>query len=380
MGLMDFIKGQFIEVIEWTDSSADTIVYRFPVANKEIKMGAMLTVRESQVAVFVNEGILADVFYPGLYELNTENMPVLTKLKSWKYGFNSPFKAEVYFVNTKQFLDQKWGTQNPVFLRDKEFGQLRVSARGTFSYRVIDPAKFMREHFGTRAIYKTDELEAVFRAYIVQHMKDTIVEAQISIMDVGGQLIEFSVKVKESVKEKFDQFGLEIVDLIVEDITLPERLTESYDKGADVALMGEDRYAKIRALDALNSASENEGGGFAGMGAGMGAGAAIGNIMGQAFGQNQQGQNQQNQQTVHNQNNFPCPNCNTPVQQGTKFCPNCGQSTAPQKAICVKCNSEINPGTKFCPECGASQELVCSNCGKKLTAGAKFCPDCGNKV
>lgn len=379
MGLMDFIKGQLIEVIEWTDSTSDTIVYRFPVANKEIKMGAMLTVRESQAAVFVNEGVLADVFYPGLYELNTENMPILTKLKSWKYGFNSPFKAEVYFVNTKQFLDQKWGTQSPVLIMDPQFGQAKLSARGKFSYRVVDPAKFMREQFGTKAVYKTNELEDTFRSYIVQYMKDTIAESKISLIDIQGQLIEFSGKVKENIKEKFDQFGLEIVDLMVEDISLPEELMAAFDKGASIGLMGGmDRYTKIRALDAMNSAAENEGGGFAGMGAGMGAGAAIGNMMGQVFSQNQQGQ--QNQQPVQNQQTSPCPKCNNPVQQGTKFCPNCGQSMVPQKATCVKCNNEINPGTKFCPECGASQDLSCSNCGTKLNAGTKFCPDCGNKV
>lgn len=378
MGLMDFIKGQLIEVIEWTDSSSDTIVYRFPVANKEIKMGAMLTVRESQAAVFVNEGVLADVFYPGLYELNTENMPILTKLKSWKYGFNSPFKAEVYFVNTKQFLDQRWGTQSPVIVKDPEIGQVRITARGKFSYRVVDPAKLMREHFGTKAIYKTSELEETFRSYIVQYMKDTIAEAKISLFDLGGQLIEFSAKVRNNIKEKFDQFGLEIVDLVVEDINLPPELLEAFDKGAGIGLAGGmDAYTKIRTLDAMNSAAENQGG-FAGLGAGMGAGAAMGNMMGQMFNQNPQAQ--PNPQPVQNQPTVSCPKCGTAVQQGTKFCPNCGQNMAPQKATCIKCNHEINQGAKFCPECGASQDASCSNCGKKLEPGAKFCPDCGNKV
>jgi len=378
MGLMDFIKGQLIEVIEWTDSSSDTIVYRFPVANKEIKMGAMLTVRESQAAVFVNEGVLADVFYPGLYELSTANMPILTKLKSWKYGFNSPFKAEVYFVNTKQFLDQRWGTQSPVMVRDPQFGQVRLTARGKFSYRVTDPAKFMKEHFGTKAIYKTSELEDTFRSYIVQYMKDTIAESKLSLFDIQGQLIEFSVKVRENIREKFEQFGLEIVDLVVEDISLPEELAKAFDQGASVGLAGGmDAYTKIRTLDAMNSAAENQGG-FAGLGAGMGAGAAIGNMMGQAFSPNQQPQ--QNPQPVQNQPTVPCPKCNTSVQQGAKFCPNCGQSMAPQKATCVKCSKEIDSGVKFCPECGAPQDVSCSNCGTKLSPGAKFCPDCGNKV
>lgn len=377
MGIMDFIKGQLIEVIEWTDSSSDTIVYRFPVANKEIKMGAMLTVRESQAAVFVNEGILADVFYPGLYELTTQNMPLLTKLKSWKYGFNSPFKAEVYFVNTKQFIDQKWGTQNPVPIPDPKFGQVEIRARGLYSFRVVDPSKFMRELFGTRASYKTEDITNTFRTYIVQYLKDTIAEAKLSFFDLQTQLIEFSKKVKDNVMEKFDQFGLEIVDLTIEDLSLPEELREAYMQGSKIGLMGGmDTYTKIRALDAMNSAAENQGNGsFAGMGAGMGAGAAIGNMMGQVFSNNQQGQQPaQNPQTV------PCPNCNAPVQPGVKFCPNCGKSTAQQKVPCVKCNGEIAPGSKFCPECGASQDLACGNCGTKLTPGTKFCPDCGNKV
>lgn len=380
MGIMDFIKGQLIEVIEWTDSSADTIVYRFPVANKEIKMGAMLTVRESQAAVFVNEGVLADVYYPGLYELNTENMPVLTKLKSWKYGFNSPFKAEVYFVNTKQFIDQKWGTQSPVPVADPQFGQVEIRARGVFSYKVVDPAKFMREVFGTNASYKTEDIANTFRTYIVQNLKVTIAKSKLSLFDLQAQLVEFSKDVKEDVMEKFDQFGLEIVDLMVEELSLPEELLEAYRQGSKIGLMGGmDVYTKIRTLDAMNSAAENEGGGsFAGMGVGMGAGAAIGNMMGQVFNNNQQ--NPQNPQPVQNQKTFPCPKCNSPVQQGAKFCPNCGQSTEPQKAACVKCNNEIASGAKFCPECGASQDISCSKCGTKLSPGTKFCPDCGNKA
>lgn len=156
MGIFDFITNEFIEVIEWTDQSVDTMVYRFPVADNEIKMGAQLTVRESQAAIFVNEGQIADVFTPGRYELTTQNMPILTTLKSWKYGFNSPFKAEVYFVNTKQFIDQKWGTVNPVMLRDAEFGMLRLRAFGNYSYRITDPVKFMKEIFGTSGVFDTE--------------------------------------------------------------------------------------------------------------------------------------------------------------------------------------------------------------------------------
>ena len=150
MSIMDFIKSELINVIEWTDASSDVMVYRFPVHDNEIKMNAQLTVRESQAAIFVNEGQLADVFSPGRYELTTQNMPLLTTLKSWKYGFDSPFKAEIYFVNTKQFTERKWGTMNPIMMRDPDFGMLRLRAFGIYSFRVTDPAKFMKEVFGTR--------------------------------------------------------------------------------------------------------------------------------------------------------------------------------------------------------------------------------------
>jgi membrane protease subunit (stomatin/prohibitin family) len=172
LGVLDFIKSQFIEVIEWTDDTTDIMVYRFPVQNKEIKMGAQLIVRESQSAVFVNEGVITDVFGPGRYQLVTQNMPVLTKLKSWKYGFNSPFKAEVYFINTKQFTDQKWGTSNPIMMRDKEFGMLRLRAYGIFSFKVTDPVVFLKEVFGTNQQFDTES--------IANQLKHSVV------MGVGG--------------------------------------------------------------------------------------------------------------------------------------------------------------------------------------------------
>lgn len=375
MGLMDFIKGQLIEVIEWTDSSTDTIVYRFPVAGKEIKMGAMLTVRESQVAVFVNEGTLADVFFPGMYELSTSNMPLLTKIKSWKYGFNSPFKAEVYFVNTKQFMDQRWGTQTPVYIKDPEYGNIKVSARGKFSYRVVAAEKFMREFFGTREIAKTKDLEEKFRSDIVQYLKDAVAESKKSLIDLQGELIEMGVQVKQKIAVKFDELGLEIVDLTVEAIVLPEKLDAAFEAGSSINLMGGmETYKTTRTLDALNSAAENKTG-VSGMGIGMGAGAALGNVMGQMFNQNPQ-----NQQSVQNQPTVQCPKCSAQIQAGVKFCPNCGQNTAPQGVACVNCNKQISQGTKFCPECGAAQEVKCGKCGASIKGGTKFCPECGNQI
>ena len=185
MGLFNFIKSQFIDVIEWSDTTTDTMVYCFPVQNKEIKMGAQLTVRESQAAIFVNEGQVADVFGPGRYELSTQNMPVLTKLKSWKYGFDSPFKADVYFVNTKQFTDQKWGTSNPIMMRDREFGIIRLRAFGIFSFRVSEPVVFLKEIFGTNQVFDTDSITGQLKRSLISGISDLLGETNIAAIDLA---------------------------------------------------------------------------------------------------------------------------------------------------------------------------------------------------
>src|ERR1043165_6593739 len=190
MGLFDKLKGEFVDIIEWTDSSNDTMVWRFPRYQNEIKMGAKLTVRESQVAVFVNEGQMADEYKPGRYKLETQNLPILTTLKGWKYGFNSPFKAEVYFVNTKNFTDQKWGTKNPIMLRDAEFGPIRLRAFGSFALKITDAAKFIKEIAGTQAHFTTEEVVEQLRNLIVTRFTDAIGESKIPALDLAANYDE----------------------------------------------------------------------------------------------------------------------------------------------------------------------------------------------
>ena len=346
-GIKNFIKNQLIEVIEWTDSSMDTVIYRFPVANKEIKMGAMLTVRESQAAVFVNQGELADVFGPGLYELSTNNMPVMTKLQSWKYGFNSPFKAEVYFVNTKQFLDQKWGTQSPVPMLDPMFGQIEVRARGTYSFKVSDPAKFMREVFGTKESLKTSEIASQLRSYIIQYIKDTMAESKLSFFDLQANLVEFADKVRENLSAKLETLGMDMMSLAIEDFSMPEELMEAYREGAKYNLIGGfDRHVKKETLKALNTAAANEGG-MAGLGTTIGAGVFLGNMMKETFSPVQQNPNASEKAL--------CPHCGTAIAVNSKFCSNCGKPVVAETVACVKCNAEIPKGSKFCMSCGAPQ-------------------------
>jgi membrane protease subunit (stomatin/prohibitin family) len=371
MGIKDFIKSQFIEVIEWTDSSMDTIVYRFPVMNKEIKMGAMLTVRESQVAIFVNQGQFADVYTPGLYELSTNNMPIMSKLKAWKYGFNSPFKAEVYFVNTKQFIDQKWGTQSPVPMMDPQFGQIEVRARGTYSFRVSNPVDFMREVFGTKDSLRADEISAQLRSYIIQYMKDTMAESKMSFFELQSNLIEFSDLVKEKLAVKLTPMGLEMSNMAIEDFSMPDELMAAYREGSKYNLVGGyDRYVKNETLKALNTAAANEGGGIAGIGATVGAGAIFGNMLNQNLSANTA------PQTVL------CPHCRASISPQSRFCSSCGKPIGAENTLCVNCRQEIPQGSKFCMKCGAPQQIeqTCRKCGAKLPAGSRFCNECGTPV
>ena len=374
MGFINFVKSQFIEVIEWVDDTKDTMVYRFPVQNKEIKMGAKLTVRESQMAVFINEGKAADVFSPGLYTLSTENLPIITKLKSWPYGFNSPFKAEVYFFNTKQFTDQKWGTENPVMLRDAEFGMLRLRAFGIYSFRVIDPLKYLQQVSGTAGLSDTQDISGQLKRLIVSGLTDLLGELKIPALDLAANYDEISEQAQKKLSAKYEWFGLSLVSFYVENISLPQEVEAVLDKRTEMGLLGNlQQYAQFQAADSIKDAAKNPGG-LAGAGVGLGAGAAMGSMFSQTFAQPQQ-QPPLTQGTT-------CSACGTQIPTGSKFCPGCGKMNVPPTSTCVKCGAPINANTKFCPECGAAQvnESFCNNCGAKLASNAKFCPECGNKV
>ena len=382
MGLFSFIKSELINIIEWTDSSKDTMVYRFPVHDNEIKMGAQLTVRESQVAVFVNEGKIADIFEPGRYELDTKNMPLLTTLKSWKYGFNSPFKAEIYFVNTKLFNDQKWGTSNPIMMRDQEFGMIRLRGYGMFSFRVNNPEIFLKDIFGTNASFETDDINKFLKRIIVSGISDLIAESNIAALDLAMNYDELSVQGKEKFQSKFNEMGFELKSFYIENLSLPEEVEAVMDKRTSMGVLGDlGKYTQYQAAEAIRDAAQNEGGGLAGAGVGMGAGLGLGNMMAGAMsGMNQQ-QPAANQQPATSM--MVCPKCNAKIKDGSKFCPECGEKIeAPStgKVACVSCAASIKEGSKFCPECGAIQKKVCSNCNAELKGDARFCPECGTKA
>ena len=292
MGLLDNLKtqignqlgSQFIEIIQWLDDSYDAMVYRFPVYNQEIKMGAQLTVRENQAALFINEGKAADLFGPGRYELTTQNLPILTTLRGWKYGFQSPFKAEVYFFNTRLFTDLKWGTTNPVMMRDAEFGMIRLRAFGTYAMKVSDPKAFFATIVGTQGLTTTDEITGQLRSTILSRLSDAIAESKIAALDIASKYDELSGHGKQILAPEFSGYGLDLSKFFIENVSLPEEVEAAIDQRTKLGVLGDKmgQYTQLQAADAMKIAAANPGG-AAGAGVGIGAGIAMGGMMGGAL-------------------------------------------------------------------------------------------------
>ncbi|WP_235557902.1 SPFH domain-containing protein [Sphaerimonospora mesophila] len=280
---MDRIRGEFIDIIEWTDDSRDTIVWRFPRYENEIKMGARLVVRESQTAVFVNEGRIADVFVPGTYVLETQNLPLLSTLKGWKYGFHSPFKAEVYFVNTRQFTDLKWGTQNPIMLRDPEFGMVRLRAFGGFAVQITDPAGLLRELAGTDPRFRTEEVREHLRQMIVARLANALATANIPVLDLATQQDALGARLAGILTHELTPVGVSVPTFFIENISLPPEVEAAVDARTRMAIAGDlDQYTRFQAANAIGEAARNPGG--AGEGIGLGMGMALGQQLGQQLG------------------------------------------------------------------------------------------------
>ena len=354
MGILDRLSpsSQFIEVIEWLDDSSNTLLYRFPVKDQEIKNGAQLIVRESQAAVFVHEGQIADQFPPGRYTIDGGNTPILSKLGAWKYGFNSPFKAEVYFVNTKQFTDLKWGTPNPIMMRDADFGMVRLRAFGIYSIRVADPQALIKEVAGTNARFITEDIEGQLKRTLVGGFSDALAESKTAALDLASNYDELAKFTRFKLNDEFKTFGLELTKFVIENISLPQEVEAAMDKRTSMGVLGDvGRYTQFQAADAMRDAAQNPGG-AAGTGMGLGAGFALGNAMAGAM--------------------------NDAVRQPNQ---STGQGAAAAGVACAKCGHQNAPGAKFCTECGAKQgPATCANCQAELYPGAKFCNECGQKV
>lgn len=333
--------------IEWTDDSSDLLVYKYPVSKNQINRGSALTVRESQVAIFVDKGRLADVFLPGYYKLDTDNLPILTKLLSWKYGFETPFKSDIFFVNTKQFTNQKWGTVNPIIVRDKDYGVVRIRGFGNYSFKVDDAYVFMKNLSGTNSSYKSSEITDYLRSIVLSGISDAIGESKISVLDMAGNLQDFSKTVEVKVGEEFKEIGLKLTNFVFENFSLPEELEKALDKNTSLGMLrgNIDVYTQVETLEAMKEAAKNPGNAGSTMGAGLGLGMGMG--VGNIFANNMQ--NMAQMQKNQTSKNRVCPNCNATIGARAKFCPECGQRLA---ITCPDCGTEIKPNAKFCPECG----------------------------
>ena len=284
MALMDFLKKQFIDIIEWVEPADGTLAWRYPIADREIQYGGSLTVRESQVAVFVNEGKVADVFGPGMHKLTTQTLPVLTYLKNWDKLFQSPFKSDLYFFSTRQQIDQRWGTTQPVTIRDKDFGAVRLRAFGNYSYRIADPKLFHTEISGTRDSYTVSDLDGQLRGMMLQHISDAVASSGVAFLDLAANQIEFAKALMEATQPSFAALGLKLESVTMQNVSLPEELQKILDQKIGMGMVGGDmgkfmQYQTAQSIPKFAEGAANGGGGVVGDAMGLGAGVALGQVM-----------------------------------------------------------------------------------------------------
>ena len=289
MALMDFIKKQFIDILEWTESGDGTLAWRYPMAGNEIQYGGSLTVRESQVAVFVNEGKIADVFGPGMHKLTTQTLPVLTYLKNWDKLFQSPFKSDVYFFSTRQQIDRRWGTTQPVTIRDKDFGAVRLRAFGNYAYAVADAKLFHTSISGTRDRYTVEDLDGQLRGLMLQHISDAVAQSGVPFLDLAANQVEFAKQLLTATMAEFAKLGLTLSSVTVQNVSLPEELQKIMDQKIGMGMVGGDmgkfmQYQTAQAIPEFAKGAAGGGGGVVGDAMGLGAGVALGQVMAQQLG------------------------------------------------------------------------------------------------
>jgi len=328
MSLRDFISKQFIDVIDWTEPEPGILAYRYPMQDREIQNGGKLTVRDSQWAVFVNEGKIADAFGPGLYTLTTNTLPILTYLNNWDKAFQSPFKSDVYFFSTRIQTDQHWGTPNPITIRDKEFGAIRLRGFGIYSYHINDAKTFYSKISGTSEIYRVPDLEGQLRNTIIARMTDAFANSQVPFLDMAANQGLLAQKINDALKPAFTEYGLALDSFVVENLSLPDELQKILDQRISMNMLGDmGKYTQYQVAQSIPIAAGNEGGGGVGIGAGLGAGVAMGQAMADAIKQS---------------------------------------SSGAQGGAAAASAAGATPGTKFCGECG-----------KQIPRASKFCPECG---
>ncbi len=348
MGLFSFVKSQLLKSIDWTDTTSNTMVYKYPVDGRDIMIGSKLTVRESQVAVFMVKGKIADVFGPGIHTLLVNNIPILSSLLSIGRD-KKAFTADVFFVNTKQFTNQKWGTTNPITMRDKDFGTIRIRGYGSFAFKVTDAALFLKEVFGTNSAYTAEDISNYLKSNLVAAISDTIAESKISALDLACNLMEFNKMATEQIQGTFNSLGLQLTNLVVEAISFPEAVEKAIDTRSSMGVLQDqmDTLVKYESAKAIGKAAENQG--IAGIGTQMGAGMAIGDMVRESI---KSSTTKTEAPATADAGARFCPDCGAKNTKKAKFCCECGKKLVADKKTCPDCGTEVKETTKFCPECG----------------------------
>ncbi len=383
---MSFFRKQFLDILEWEDPGQEILVYKYPMQDNEIQNGGKLVVRPGQCAIFVDQGKIADVFLEsGTYTLSTQTLPLLTNLKSWSYGFKSPFKSDVYYVSTRRFIDQKWGTPQPMLMPDPQFEQVEIKAFGTFSFRVMDPAQLLVDVTSTNKVYTVEEIRGQLRSYIVSNFAPIVAQQGVTVARLIENYQIIDQAVLQAVNGRFQNLGLEIISFVTQNISLQQELQEAMRKRSSVNIMGDlNTYSQVQKMQAMRDSVNNPGMNAmnqAGMGLGMGAG------MGQAMVQGMQntagasgGTAAQQQQQGHPQQQSQQAHQHQPHQQsqqagsGTLSCSHCGASVQDGAAFCSNCGKRIEAAP---PQ---AQVKFCTQCGGQNSADAAFCAQCGHKI
>jgi len=365
-----------IEIIEWLDPTGEEMIYRIPQeGSADFKMGAQLIVRDSQIAIFFKNGHAADSFSTGRHTLTSMNIPILTRMLSFPFGFNSPFRAEAYFINLKVFTDLKWGTKHPVTFKDSKLGLIRLRGHGAFTFKIVEPMLFLNTIVGRQARYTSTDIQSYLRDVIIARLNDLLGEKLDTILDLPAQYTELAEDFKGVVKSEFEKYGLELVDFYISSITPPDEVSKMIDQRSGLEAVGDlDKFLKFEMAKGLGQP-----GGPAGAGAGMGMAAGVGlmvpGLLNKVFSPEQQELKREPVATI------TCPKCHSDTPEQSRYCYRCGAPIIAQN-VCPHCRHELPSEADFCLHCGFKLDTkpVCPHCGGDLIPGSKFCGECGKPV